>query len=176
LRYTAGVLGKDYDRQDCAIARALEVIGERWTLLIVRDAFHGVRRFKDFQEHLDIPRAVLADRLIGLVDEGVLERLPDPRHAGRHQYTLTAAGRDLWPVLHSLLAWGGRHRAHNSIIFLHAACGTVLDEHGACPVCGVTPGPEDIESERRPGHTPLRADAVSRAIGARHRLMEPIEA
>jgi DNA-binding HxlR family transcriptional regulator len=72
------MLGKDYENQDCALARALEVVGERWTMLIVRDAFYGVRRFNDFQAHLDIPKAVLSDRLAGLVDEDILERIPDP--------------------------------------------------------------------------------------------------
>ena len=75
------------------------MIGERWTLLIVRDAFYGVRRFNEFQAHLDIPKAVLSDRLAGLVEDGILERLPDPDHAGRHLYELTAAGRDLWPAV-----------------------------------------------------------------------------
>ena len=77
------MLGKDYEGQDCAIARALEVIGERWTLLIVRDALYGVRRFSDFHAHLDVPKAVLSDRLTGLVEHGILERRPDPDHAGR---------------------------------------------------------------------------------------------
>src|SRR5580700_10042820 len=86
------MLGKDYKRQDCSIARALEVVGERWTLLIVRDAFYGVRRFNDFLTHLDIPRAMLSDRLSGLVDDGVLERRPDPGHAGRNLYELTPGG------------------------------------------------------------------------------------
>ena len=75
------MLGKDYIGQDCAIARSLEVIGERWTLLIVRDALYGVRRFKDFQEHLDVPKAVLAERLSTLVEHGILVRRPDPDHA-----------------------------------------------------------------------------------------------
>ena len=108
------MLGKDYENQDCALARALEVVGERWTLLIVRDAFYGVRRFNDFQAHLDIPKAVLSDRLAGLVDEDILERRPDPSHAGRHLYELTPAGRDLWPAINALLAWGDRHRQTNS--------------------------------------------------------------
>src|SRR6266545_1965551 len=90
------MLGKDYQRQDCSLARALEAIGERWTLLIVRDAFYGVRRFNEFQAHLDVPKAVLSDRLSGLVDDGILERRPDPDRAGRHLYELTAAGRELW--------------------------------------------------------------------------------
>src|SRR5689334_23473414 len=111
------MLGNDYERQDCAIARALEAVGERWTLLIVRDAFFGVQRFSDFQAHLDIPKAVLSDRLAGLVEDGVLERVPDPEHGGRNLYRLTAAGRELWPALHALLAWGDRHRGRNSRTF-----------------------------------------------------------
>src|SRR6185437_14481937 len=117
------VLGKDYESQDCAMARALEVVGERWTLLIVRDAFYGVRRFNDFQAHLDIAKAVLADRLGGLVEDGVLARRPDPDHAGRSVYELTAAGRELWPALHALLVWGGRNLSTNSRVFKHATCG-----------------------------------------------------
>ena len=85
------MLGKDYERQDCSLARALETIGERWTLLIVRDSLYGVRRFNEFQAHLDVPKAVLSDRLAGLVQDGVLERRPDPDHAGRHLYELTEA-------------------------------------------------------------------------------------
>src|SRR5690348_7302888 len=90
------MLGKDYAEQDCALARALEVVGERWTLLILRDAFYGVRRFSELQAHLDIPKAVLSDRLNTLVGDGVLERVPDPEHRGRYLYELTQSGRDLW--------------------------------------------------------------------------------
>jgi DNA-binding HxlR family transcriptional regulator len=168
------MLGKDYERQDCSIARALEVIGERWTLLIVRDAFYGVRRFNDFQAHLDVPKAVLSDRLAGLVDDGILERRPDPDHSGRHLYELTQAGRDLWPVLHSLLVWGGRHRYPNSRLFRHAACSTVLDDAGACSTCGVTPPPEDLVTEPRRGRGRLRDDPVSVALRRPHRLLEPV--
>src|SRR5256885_10391000 len=117
------MLGKLYDRQDCAIAGALEVIGERWTLLIVRDAMFGVRRFSDFQAHLDIPKAVLTERLHTLVAHGVLERRPDPDHAARHLYLLTPTGRDLWPVIHAIQTWGGRHRRPNSRRLRHALCG-----------------------------------------------------
>jgi DNA-binding HxlR family transcriptional regulator len=169
------MLGKDYERQDCALARALEVIGERWTLLIVRDAFYGVRRFNDFQAHLDIPKAVLSDRLTGLVQNEILERLADPQHAGRHLYELTAAGRDLWPVVNSLLVWGGRHRHTNSRLFKHAVCGTVLDDGGYCATCGLTPGPQDILMEPRAGRGTLRDDPVTLALRGPHRLLEPVE-
>jgi DNA-binding HxlR family transcriptional regulator len=169
------MLGKDYQHQDCSLARALEVIGERWTLLIVRDAFYGVRRFSDFQAHLDVPKAVLSDRLAGLVEDGILERTPDPDRAGRHVYELTAAGRELWPVLHSLLVWGGKHRFPNSRVFRHAACGTQIDERGTCPKCGLTPGPEDLEMATSPGRTIKRDDPVAVALREPHRLLEPVE-
>jgi DNA-binding HxlR family transcriptional regulator len=171
------MLGKDYAAQDCSLARALEVIGERWTLLILRDAFYGVCRFNDFHAHLDIPKAVLSDRLNGLVEDGILERRPDPQHAGRHLYELTAAGRDLWPTLHALLVWGSRHRAPNSRVFKHEPCGTRLDDHGHCSTCGITPGPEAILSEPRPrrGRRALRNDPVAAALRSSHRLLEPIE-
>jgi DNA-binding HxlR family transcriptional regulator len=91
------VLGKDYDGQECALASTLEVLGERWTLLIVRDAFFGVRRYSDWVARLDIPRAVLSDRLRGLVASGILAKRADPERAGRELYVLTEAGTELWP-------------------------------------------------------------------------------
>jgi DNA-binding HxlR family transcriptional regulator len=169
------VLGKDYERQDCSIARALEVVGERWTLLIVRDAFYGVRRFNDFQLHLDIPKGVLAERLARLAENGILERRPDPDHAGRHLYELTPAGRDLWPALHALLVWGDRHRARNPRIYKHVTCGTRLDDRGQCPACGVTPDPDDILTAPRRGRASGRSDPVALALRKPHRLLEPIE-
>jgi DNA-binding HxlR family transcriptional regulator len=175
FRYTSDMLGRDYERQDCSLARALEVVGERWTLLIVRDAFYGVRRFSDFQAHLDIPKAVLSERLGWLVGNGVLERRPDPKHAGRHLYELTPAGRDLWPALHALLVWGGRHRSPNSRVFKHSTCGTVLNDAGYCTECALTPGPEQIVAEPRPGRAPVRDDAVTIALRGPRRLLEPLE-
>jgi DNA-binding HxlR family transcriptional regulator len=168
------MLGNDYEAQDCSLARALGVIGERWTLLIIRDAFYGVRRFNDLQAHLDVPRAVLADRLAGLVEDGILQRRPDPEHAGRHVYELTAAGRDLWPALYALLVWGDRHRYRNSRVFKHVVCGTALDEGGRCPVCGLAPEPEGIVTEQRRGRGKTRDDPVAVALRRPHRLLEPI--
>jgi DNA-binding HxlR family transcriptional regulator len=170
------MLGKLYDgQQDCAIAGALEVIGERWTLLIVRDAMFGVRRFSDFQVHLDIPKAVLAERLNSLVDNGVLERQTDPDHAGRHLYVLTAAGRELWPVIHGILTWGGRNRRPNSRRFRHAACGTELAADGSCPRCQLVPDVGDLISELKPGRRPRREDPVAVALRKPHRMLEPLE-
>ena len=169
------MLGKDYAEQDCALARALEVVGERWTLLIVRDSFYGVRRFSDFQAHLDIPKAVLADRLGALVSEGVLARVPDPDRAGRHLYELTASGRDLWPAVHALMSWGARHKQPNSRMFMHADCGSVLNDDGRCPACHVIPAPEEIVTERLKGRKPRRSDPVTVALRASHRLLDPLQ-
>ena len=169
------MLGKDYAGQDCAIAAALESIGERWTLLIVRDAFYGVRRFNDFQVHLDIPKAVLSDRLNGLVGGGLLARDPDPDHAGRHLYELTDSGRELWPVIHALLVWGAKHRKPNSRVYRHAACNTLLSPSGQCTTCQVTPAPEDIVTERRRGYRATRDDPVTRALSAPRRLLAPLQ-
>jgi len=169
------MLGKEYDRQDCSIARALEVIGERWTLLIVRDAMYGVRRFTDFQVHLDVPKAILSDRLSGLVGYGILEREPDPEHRGRHLYELTPAGRELWPVLYALLVWGARNRHTNSRVFRHATCGTTLNEDAGCSSCNVTPDVADIITEPRRGRGMLRDDPVAVALRAPHRMLEPVD-
>ena len=100
------MLKRDYEGQNCSIARALEVVGERWTLLIVRDAFLGLRRFDEFQESLGIARNVLADRLNRLVEEGILERARYSERPERHEYRLTAKGRELNIALTALRQWG----------------------------------------------------------------------
>ena len=169
------MLGKDYRRQDCSIARALEVVGERWTLLIVRDAFYGVRRFNDFQVHLDIPKAVLSERLSGLVERGILDRTPDSDHAGRHVYELTEAGRELWPLLFDLMVWGSSHRSRSGRVFSHADCGTALDRRGTCPECGLAPDPGDITVAPRGGRKTFRDDPVTAALKSPRRLLEPLK-
>src|SRR5438876_11226190 len=100
------MLKRDYEGQNCSIARALEVVGERWTLLIVRDAFLGLRRFEQFQESLGIARNVLTDRLNRLVDEGVLDRVRYSERPERYEYRLTQKGRDLSLALTALRQWG----------------------------------------------------------------------
>jgi DNA-binding HxlR family transcriptional regulator len=103
------MLRRDYEGQNCSIARALEVVGERWTLLIVRDAFLGLRRFEQFQESLGIARNVLTDRLHRLVDEGVLERVRYSERPERFEYHLTYKGRELSVALAGLRQWGDEH-------------------------------------------------------------------
>jgi DNA-binding HxlR family transcriptional regulator len=103
------MLKRDYEGQNCSIARALEVVGERWTLLIVRDAILGVRRFEEFQESLGIARNVLTERLNRLVEEGILERVRYSERPERFEYRLTNKGRDLNISLVGLRQWGDKY-------------------------------------------------------------------
>src|SRR5918994_813538 len=103
------MLKRTYEGQNCSIARALELVGERWTLLIVRDAFLGRRRFDEFQESLGVVRNVLTDRLNRLVAEGILERNAYSERPPRSEYELTEKGRELAIPLLALMQWGDRH-------------------------------------------------------------------
>ena len=166
-------LGTDYAGQTCSLARTLEVVGERWTLLIVRDLFFGVRRFSDLRRHLDIPRAVLAARLAALVEEGIAERRPYA--AGRDEFLLTDAGEALWPAVYALMQWGEQHASPGGPrrVFAHAACGTDLDAAGRCPSCGFAPRAGALEMRPGPGATaPQRDDAVTLALREPRRLLE----
>ncbi|GAA1479382.1 helix-turn-helix domain-containing protein [Nocardioides aestuarii] len=165
-------LGTDYPRQDCGVARALELVGERWTLLVLRDCFLGVRRFSDFQAHLDISRGVLAQRLDALVSSGLLVRVGN----GHPSYVLTDAGLGLWPVLHSLARWGDEQTTGGRLrrTWHHAGCGE-LARDGRCRSCGETPGPADVETRPGPAADPgLRDDPVSQALRLPRRLLEPL--
>jgi len=167
-------LGVDYARQDCSLARTLEIVGERWTMLILRDCFFGVRRFTDLHQHLDVSRAVLTDRLAGLVEAGLLVRVP---HGRRDEYELTDKGLDLWPALQALTHWGEVHEAPRGPrrIFSHATCGADLDGAGGCPSCRLVPSPRDIEMRPGPGVTPApRPNAVSVALRSRRRMVQPL--
>src|SRR5438477_8862885 len=103
------MLRRDYEGQNCSIARALELVGERWTLLIVRDVFLGLHRFDELQESLGIARNVLTDRLNRLVVEGILERVRYSERPERFEYRLTKKGRELGLALLALMQWGDRH-------------------------------------------------------------------
>ncbi|HEU4975436.1 MAG TPA: helix-turn-helix domain-containing protein [Baekduia sp.] len=152
------MLGRTYDTQTCSVARTLELVGERWTLLIVRDAFLGVRRFGDFADRLGIARNVLQDRLERLVAAGVLEKVPYCDRPLRHEYRLTAVGRDLWPVIVALLQFGDRHLAAEGgapMLLLHRGCGGALDDRRRCRRCGADLELDDVEARRGPGGATL---------------------
>jgi DNA-binding HxlR family transcriptional regulator len=169
-------LPSTYAERNCSLARALEVVGERWTLLIIRDAFYGVRRFGDFATQLHIPRAVLTARLKTLVREGVLVR--DEDTAGVVEYRLTDRGIALWPVVRSLMHWGDESYspAGAKRSLRHEADGGLIDHENRCVECGsLVPVPE-ILIEAGPGYEPTGAelDPVSAAMSRPRRLLTPI--
>jgi DNA-binding HxlR family transcriptional regulator len=149
------MLGRQYETQTCSIARALEVVGERWSLLIVRDAFLGVRRFDDFQRDLGIARNVLQSRLELLIEEGVLEKRPYQEHPVRYEYRLTEKGTDLWPVIFSLMRWGDRYAYPDRppVVLAHRGCGGAVDEHRVCTKCGRELEAGDVKPSPGPGAT-----------------------
>ena len=146
------MLKNTYEGQVCSIARSLELIGERWTLLIVRDIFRGHRRFDALQRDLGIARNVLANRLDRLVEEGILEKRPYEERPPRYEYFLTEKGIDLWPVLVSLVKWGDKHEPGMDgppVVVRHKECGGEIDDHFTCEECGTRVWARDCYVERR---------------------------
>jgi DNA-binding HxlR family transcriptional regulator len=146
------MLGREYD-QVCSIARTLEVLGERWTLLIIRDVFSRRRRFDQIQENLGIARNVLSARLEWLVAEGILERRPYQERPPRYEYFLTEKGLELWPVMVSMMHWGDRHLtdAGAPVVIRHKDCGGPVDDRGICERCGERLDARDAYTEQGPG-------------------------
>jgi DNA-binding HxlR family transcriptional regulator len=144
----------NYDSSTCSIARTAEILGDRWTVLVIRDLFNGVRRFDAIQQHLGVARDVLAKRLALLVDELLVEKRPI-QVAGqrtRHEYVLTPAGRDLRVVLISIMDWGDRHRAGPEgppMEIRHRDCGGAVHAHLACD------GGHQIDARTRTDLIPL---------------------
>ena len=138
----------------CSIAGTLEVIGDRWTVLILRDAFRGVRRFDAIQRDLGIARNLLADRLAKLVAHGVLEKRLYQARPPRYEYRLTAKGVDLSPALVALMRWGDQWLADGDppVHLLHDRCGHPLDQVFVCWHCDETVSPREIRSDRQVAH------------------------
>lgn len=144
---------KSFAGMHCSVAQCLEVIGEWWTMLIVRDAFLGVRRFDDFSARLGISRNVLTHRLAVLVDQRVLVKVPYSEHPPRHEYRLTDKGRDLWPVLTAMRQWGDAWAAPDGppVVVEHLACGSALGAIMTCVSCGEPLGGRDVRVRPGPG-------------------------
>jgi DNA-binding HxlR family transcriptional regulator len=146
------VLERSYPQQVCSIARALEVLGERWTLLILRDAVFGISHFEEFQKSLGIASNVLSNRLKLLCEEGVLERIADDERPGRPRYVLTEKGREAAPALITLMKWGDRHYPTPGgppRVTIHTSCGGKVRGDLRCGRCGERVGFDEIEI--RPG-------------------------
>jgi DNA-binding HxlR family transcriptional regulator len=144
------MLGRTYETQTCSVAGTLELIGERWTLLIVRDAFMGARRFEDFQRRTGVARNVLSARLNLLVKEGIFTRVPYQEHPVRYEYRLADKGLDLWPLIVALVQWGDRYiyPGKAPILLMHKRCGGAVSDRRTCETCGAQLGPRDVEVRR----------------------------
>jgi DNA-binding HxlR family transcriptional regulator len=142
-----------FEAMHCSVAQALEVVGEWWTLLIIRDSFLGVRRFDDWVERLGISRNILTQRLDRLVETGVLARELYNERPPRYEYRLTDKGRDLWGVITAMRQWGDRWAAPDGppIEIVHESCGHVVQVVPTCSFCGERLGPHDVKVVPGPG-------------------------
>lgn len=170
------MLGNDYKSQACSIAGALEVVGERWSLLIVRDVFLGLRRFDQIQANLGIARNVLQARLERLIEQGVLERSPYQERPSRYEYKLTEKGIDLWPIVVSLMQWGDRHTppaGGPAVVLEHRGCGGAVDEHRVCEKCGKPLDAREARALPGPGASPKHPLLLRREREAAERIAAP---
>jgi DNA-binding HxlR family transcriptional regulator len=138
---------ENWDRDNCSVGRAVELIGDKHTMLILRETFLRERRFDRIQRNTGIARNILSDRLNKLVGAGILERRLYQERPPRYEYRLTPRGIDLWPILVSLMEWGRRHGGGDQPILLrHRDCGAVMTPHLACPECGEALAARDVEA------------------------------
>jgi DNA-binding HxlR family transcriptional regulator len=148
------MLGRTYDTENCSAARALEVVGERWSLLILRDAlYRGTTRFADFQRTLGMASNILATRLNTFVAAGLMEIHQYSAHPEHHEYRLTDKGRDLQPVVVALTAWGDRWAAPKGapVVYEHAGCGGAIHDQLCCSICGDVRSSADVTVRPGPG-------------------------
>jgi DNA-binding HxlR family transcriptional regulator len=153
----------DLNTEACSVARTVSVIGDRWTILILRDCFLRVRRFEDFEKRLGITRHVLADRLRKLVRLGVLRRVAYQHKPPRYEYRLTPKGLDLQPVLLGLVRWGDTHMAGERgrpVLLEHRDCGQVFDPVVVCSHCGGRVDAYNVRTRPGPG-APAASDTLS---------------
>ena len=158
------MLGHDYSDQTCSIAAALEVVGERWSLLIVRDVMNGHRRFDQLQKALGVARNVLSARLQRLIEEDILERRAYQANPERYEYFLTEKGLDLWPSLIPLLNWGDRYSPGPEgppMLIVHKECGGAVSDRGICESCGEVLHARDARALPGPGLEIAGRDATT---------------
>jgi len=142
----------DLAKEDCSLSRTLAVIGDRWTLLVLRDAFLRVRRFEEFEKSLKIARRVLSERLALLVEEGILSRVPYQERPTRYEYRLTEKGLDLYPAILSLVHWGDKHYAEKKgppVFHRHLKCGHDFRSVLTCSECGEPISAREVNARPR---------------------------
>jgi DNA-binding HxlR family transcriptional regulator len=165
-----GVLGKNYDSQVCSIARALELVGERWSLLIIRDAlFAGSTHYSDFQRSLGIATNILKDRLDGFVDAGIMRRHRYSEQPELYEYLLTDKGRDFAPALIALSEWGDRWAAPDGppMVYDHTVCGSALTQQVVCTTCGPLDDPAEMQARPGPGMPAERVEFLDALLPGR---------
>ena len=148
------MLGRTYDRENCSAARTLEIVGERWSLLILRNAmFAGTTRFTEFQRGLGVAPNILSNRLETFVAAGLMATRPLTDEHATHEYVLTDKGRDLQPVIIALTGWGDRWAAPEGppIIYQHETCGGPIHQHLTCENCGVAVTEAQVGTRPGPG-------------------------
>ena len=147
---------------NCSVAQTLEVVGEWWSMLIIRDCFLGITRFDDFHDRLGISRNILTDRLEHLVGRGVLTKVPYQEHPVRYDYRLTDKGRDLWLVLPALRQWGDRWEAPDGppVVVEHRACGHEATVVPTCSSCGETLDARAVRARPGPGSRDRPAESL----------------
>jgi DNA-binding HxlR family transcriptional regulator len=153
---------RQFPRDACSVASTLEVIGERWTMHVLREAFMGVRRFEDFRRNIGVARNILSDRLNTLVAEGILRRVPYSEHPPRSEYRLTRKGVDLNGILIELMKWGNRWAPNPegpALLLRHRDCGAVVEPMLACSDCGQEVHAWDLEAIPGPAMTKRAASA-----------------
>ena len=148
------MLGRNYDNQNCSAARALEVVGERWSLLVVRDAiFRGTTKFSEFQRDLGIAPNILTSRLDSFVEAGLMEARRYSDQHDHREYVLTKKGLDLQPVIIALTAWGDRWAAPEGppVVYKHEECGGRIHQQLRCTGCDAVPKPAQVRARLGPG-------------------------
>lgn len=157
----------DFDSRACSVARTAAILGDGWTVLVLRDVFNGVRRFDEIRDHLGISRSVLSQRLAQLVDEDILERRPyrEPGDRTRHEYRLTDRGRDLLPVLTALMRFGDRHLSPDGppVVLEHRGCGAPVTTELVCAAGHRIEGTRETVAEAGPGARPRHAGSQPRS-------------
>jgi DNA-binding HxlR family transcriptional regulator len=147
---------KSFADMDCSVAQCLEIVGDRWSLLVLRDCFLGIRRFDDFQRRLGISRNILQQRLSKLVANEIVSRTRYSEHPPRYEYRLTDKGRDLWPVITTMREWGDRYAAPDGppIEMVHNECGNVTTTRLVCSCCGGALHVRGVSAVAGPGRAP----------------------
>ena len=156
----------EWSVDNCTVGRAMEILGERWTFVVLREIANGIRRFDDMRVRTNIPRQVLTNRLAMLVDSGVLRKVPyqEPGARVRHEYRMTDMGFDLWPVMVAVLQWGDRYLADpegSPLSAVHRDCGAAVHSELRCAAGHPVDNPRDVLARPGPGAHPRQGRAPS---------------